>query len=120
MVIQKAIYERLRAVARAGQTIYYGSVAELAGLDIHSQSDRKIIGRFLDDIDRYEYAHGRPMLSAVVIRERTGCPGKGFFDLARQIGVLNGRTTDAEFFSRELERVHTLWRHSPPDDGGHA
>jgi hypothetical protein len=119
MVINKVILDRLKEVARNEQTVFYGSIADLVGLDIHSAEDRKKIGRYLDDIDRFEYAHGRPMLSSVVIRERTHCPGKGFFALARQMGLQNGEA-DMDFFTQELKRVHAFWRSCAPDDDVHA
>lgn len=114
MVINKAIYQRPQAVARAETTILYGTLAELAGLDIHSHSDRIKLGQHLDNICQFEYAHGRPLLPTVVIGERLQSPGKNYFAMARQLGLMNGQT-DREYFAKELRRVHAFWKEAPAE-----
>ena len=55
------------------------------------------------------------MLSVVVVREDMNYPGKGFFDLARRLGIHHGHN-DIEFFVTELKRVHAYWSEHPKDE----
>ena len=59
----------------------------------------------LGEISTYEHEHSRPMLSVLVFHADDGMPGDGFFNLARKLGVLHGRSDDAEadFFALELK-----------------
>lgn len=112
MPIHHPIYDLLKEVARAEKTINYASIAPLADLNMESQADRNEIGRILDDINLYEHENNRPMLSAVVIREGMGYPGRGFFELARQLGLHHRHNNlgDLEFFVNELNRVYAYWQ----------
>lgn len=62
-----AVYEKLREVARNGETISYGGVARLAGIDMDNPHFATLVGHMLDDINRSEHRAGHPLLSAVVI-----------------------------------------------------
>lgn len=104
----QSIHERLKAVAGKRETTYYSEVAPLAGLDMESEFDRIRIAQFLDEISRGEHLHGRPLLSAVVIRKDQNLPGKGFLDLARQLGLYAGGD-DLGYWIEELRRVHQHW-----------
>lgn len=111
--MHQAIYEELKKVARAGGTTTYGEIAPLASLDMSRADHRNQIADILGEISSYEHSQGRPMLSVVVVHsehgEDAGMPGKGFFELARQIGVQRNED-NVTFFARELERVHDEWR----------
>jgi hypothetical protein len=49
----------------------------------------------LGHVVKYEFEHGRPLLTALVVAQDTGMPGPGFAGLARDLGfVVND---DAEF-----------------------
>jgi len=102
------IYERLKQVARAGQTITYGEIAPMADLDMSRAADRNEIAAILDTISTREHREGRPLLSAVVVRSDTRYPGKGFFTLAQKLGIYD-RSDDLAFFVRELGRVRERW-----------
>jgi hypothetical protein len=67
------------------------------------------LGEALSAISRYEHDHGRPLISALVVREDTGRPGPGFFDLARQLGRNVGANEPA-FFELERSAVLDFWR----------
>ena len=107
--MHRDIYERLKEVARAGQTITYGEIAPMANLDMESPADRNEISRILGAISEREHEEGRPLLSAVVMLADIGYPGKGFFTLARELGLYDG-ADDLAFFVRELRRVHEYWQ----------
>jgi hypothetical protein len=69
----------------------------------------KGIGQILAEVSSYEDAHGRPMLSALVVRKYSRRPGKGFAKLARSLGkqIIPGQEMD--FWRNEVERVITFW-----------
>ena len=105
---QQSIHERLKTVARAGQTTHYSDIAPLAGLDMSSEVDRIRIAQILDGISRGEHEQGKPLLSAVVILKDENVPGSGFFDLAGDLGLYAGGD-DLLFWVSELRRVHDHW-----------
>ena len=104
----QAIYEELRRVVKAGVTTYYSDIAPLAGLDMDSPGDRARMARILGDISTEEHHLGRPLLSAIVVSKQGGSPGKGFFDLAKGMGLYDGGDDD-RFWVQELQRVHACW-----------
>ena len=108
MVNSKVVYDCLVETAQAGKTISYHRVAQLMCLNADDACDRLVIGRILDEISCGENAKGRPLLSAVVVLPEIGYPGKGFFLLARELG-LNTYCDDRSFFTHELRRVHEYW-----------
>ena len=69
------------------------------------------VGHVVGAILAYEPAHGRPMLSAIVVGV-SGRPGGGFFGLARQLGRLNDDSKEAEdrFWEDEKAAVYKTWR----------
>jgi len=103
------IYERLKDVARAGRTITYGEISPMADLNMSKPPDRNEIGRLLGTICAREHEEGRPLLSAVVVRSNIGCPGKGFFTLAQELGIYDG-SDDKAFWIEEVRRVHEHWK----------
>jgi hypothetical protein len=114
MVNEKAVYDRLVQVAQAGKTIAYQEIAQVMGLNAEDPYDRLSIARTLDGISCSENAQGRPLLSAVVVLPEIGYPGKGFFLLARELG-LNTYCDDRSYFAHELKRVHEYWKESLPE-----
>ncbi len=51
----------------------------------------KGIGQILGQVSSYEHAHGRPMLSALVVQAASKRPGKGFVELGARDGLLAQR-----------------------------
>jgi hypothetical protein len=49
------------------------------------------------------------MLTAVVVHRDNNIPGKGFFELAKELGLQKGED-DLTFFAHELTRVHATWK----------
>ena len=88
--MHKEIYDKLKAVAKAGQVTHYSEVAPLAGLDMSLQEDRNRIATILDEISTSEHHEGHPLLSVVVIHKDDNMPGQGFFTLARRLGLHKG------------------------------
>lgn len=109
--LHRGVYEELIRVAQTADIAFYSEIAPLAGLDMGQPEDRDAISGILGRISSHEHALGHPMLSAVVIAIRSNVPRRGFFELARQLGLLVGddRSDETRFFFRELSRVHDHW-----------
>ena len=113
--VHPVIYEKLKEVAKSGKTEYYTPIGKLADLDMKNPGHRRKIGQILDAISRHEHKAGRPLLSVVVVGKATDkmpnkIPRKGFFDLARELGLIQAGDDEHSFFDEELKKVHTAWR----------
>ncbi|MFJ4126613.1 hypothetical protein ACIP3U_35680 [[Kitasatospora] papulosa] len=83
------------------------------GLDPYtSQGQMRGLYPKLGHISVYEHQHGRPLLSALVIRKATGRPGDGFSDLASQLGF--EAAGDAGFWEHQVEQVVRFWSADDP------
>jgi hypothetical protein len=111
--IRGTVYERLKQAARANAPVTYGEIAALIGLDTSRGDHRDQIAELLGEISESEHKLGRPMLSVVAVHSEqgapTGTPGKGFFTLAKRLG-LQRNEDDVTFFIRELARAHAAWK----------
>ncbi len=107
--MHQGIYDQLKSVARAGTTTTYSEIAPLADLDMSTPAHRNEIRRILGEISTREHQLGHPMLSAVVVHQEDQIPGQGFFALAGELGVYDGRD-ELKFFVTELKKVHQQWR----------
>lgn len=97
-------WEVLVARAREGRTISYGEMANTLLLSPQSSE----FTESLNELSRTEEAAGRGLLSVLVIRQRQGTPGAGFFDLARELG--RQFTNEKVFYLEESERVIAQWQ----------
>ena len=65
----------------------------------------------LTQVSTEEHDAARPLLSAVVLHIDDGRPGKGFYDLARELSF---DVSDREaFWVSEFRRVTDYWRNHP-------
>lgn len=64
----------------------------------------------LREISTHERRAGRPLLSVLVVLQGRQRPGRGFFNLARELGV-RGEANDADFLAQERDRVYAYWAH---------
>lgn len=108
-----ALLDELRKVAAQGQTVFYSQVAEAAGLRVDDPFFDVRIGEKLDEVNRFEHAQGRPLLSAVVVSKEHNVPGGGFFTCAQELGLYDGEDKD-DFWTTELAGVHDRWREQAP------
>jgi hypothetical protein len=107
--MDQVLRDVLVAIARHHETTTYGRIATLRDLAIR---DGELFRR-LDEISTDEHNDGRPLLSVVVVREDTEMPGKGFFRLARSLGVQGADLDNAAFFGQERERCWNYWANHP-------
>jgi len=108
--MNQAIYNELISVATNGEKVTYGKLAPLVSLDLNKAQDRGEIGNMLGEISRTEFSAGRPLLSAIVVNSGTGSPSKGFFTLAKELGIYDG-LNDEFFANAETKRVYNHWKH---------
>ena len=110
-VLESTVREILAGVAAQGTTITYGGLIDsVAGRDPElARQAEADLAPVLRAVSRAEDDAGRGLLTAVVVRESSGLPGGGFFQLAEDRGR---DVSDREAaWSTELERVHAA--HSP-------
>ena len=70
----------------------------------------------LGNISQYEHEHGRPLLTALVVRKATGTPGSGFANLVRSVGL--PVTSFEKTWFKHLVAVVTFWSGTKdPDEG---
>jgi hypothetical protein len=92
-------------------TIAYSELCTAIDPDRHYWVPRRYkgIGRILAQVSSYEHAHGRPMLSALVVLKYARRPGKGFAELARSLGKQIAPGQEMDFWRNEVERVIAFW-----------
>ena len=108
------VYRACKDAARSQKTITYSELATICdlGLDYSSPGDRTKISNMLGDVAEFEFMHGRPMLSAVVVLKNSSpiTPGEGFFDWADKLGVpRRGQVDNQKFWAMVLKEVFEYW-----------
>jgi len=107
--MHRAIYDKLKDVARARQLIPYKELANVVGLDWNKDYGKcRQIFSVLGAVSTSEVEQGHPMLSAVAVRQDTRMPGSGFFTLAQDLGRFQAGN-DHAFWIRERDKVWTFW-----------
>lgn len=118
------IYAELINAARHRGTVTYQEMAELIGIQTFGSNMGQTIGRYAGEISMNEVSHGRPMLSALIVKV-DGAPSSGFFDLARQLGRLTSSDAAEQqtFLAVETQAVYHTWKRTfdlPPHQRQHA
>lgn len=103
------LYDRLVEAARVSETVAYGELGEMLHMDFGNPNDRRRVGVLLGDISRLEVAAGRPMISSVVIHKDDFQPGKGFFALGRELGLVDPGEDELAFAIRQLKATWATW-----------
>lgn len=105
------IYAELINAARHRGTVTYQEMAELIGILTFGSNMGQTIGRYAGAISTTEVEHGRPMLSALIVKV-DGAPSSGFFDLAKQLGKLDSddSTRQQAFLEAETKAVYDTWK----------
>jgi hypothetical protein len=120
------VRQRLIEVARNRKTITYGELMKEFGIPRGHRKPGIGIGHVVGAISEHEYSHGRPLISAIVVRaysESTicpnGAPGGGFFGLSgipsqliRSENNWGNPLTNEErnFVKAEQEKIWNYWR----------
>src|SRR5512141_2862155 len=109
--MNEALRDKLIETAKARDTVTYGEVAPLAGLDLSRPDDRELVAGLLREICLHEHQQGRPLLAAIVVHKDDGNPGRGFYKLAELLDRYAGgdAKSDRAFLEEEQERVWDYW-----------
>lgn len=105
------VYCKLIRLAMTSKTITYRELAQDIGLPTQGLRMAQRLGQILDHINKYEHAHGRPLITALVVHAGNRIPGEGFFKSARELGksIDAEIKTDVKFWSKELESIKRSW-----------
>ena len=114
---QHVMAELVRAAQCRGITTY-PDIALIIGLPISGNYTQSEVGQVLGEISEDEVAHGRPMLSAVVVSVVNNKPSFGFYKLARQLGKLHEGENEEGFWNNELVSAYAAWRRPLPKKKG--
>jgi hypothetical protein len=104
--------ERLKQEARRNHTITYGDLTNAIRDILPFEPDDPAFHAMLGQISVAEDRAGRGMLSALVVNksgERRGQPGRGFFELAQQLG--RDTRDENRLWIDEVRIVTDYWRH---------
>jgi hypothetical protein len=106
------VYCEFIRAARYRGTITYQEVAEAMGITPTGGHMAKEVGRIADEISEDEHRAGRPMLSAILVHKGDGKPGKGFFDLAKDLGKLQEDSGEMKhrFWEEEKRAIYDFWK----------
>lgn len=80
-------------IAKSGSVITYGellAINPILGMNIFNPTDRKELGKLLDQVSEDHFEKFSALLSAVVIRGDWKHPGKGFFKMAKDFNRFEG------------------------------
>jgi hypothetical protein len=80
------------------------------------------IGQVLGRVSRWEHAPGRPLLSALVVQAQAMRAGKGFAQLARDLGEHVELGQETAYWRNQVEEVVCYWsgRESSLDESSNA
>ena len=111
--MNQVLYGELVRLARARLLATYSDVSPLIGLSMENETDREQIARLLGEIAEFEHGEGRPMLTALIVhRGNDNNPGEGFFSIAQELGLYNGRRDQMSkltFWVNQVTGVHNHW-----------
>ena len=94
-------------LARRKKEIAYLPLVRKIGLK-STLPQHSTISEILEEIATEEHREGRGMLTALVVHKGGDhMPGKGFFNLARELGHKFG--DDEDFWVQEREKVFAAW-----------
>lgn len=111
-VTKDALRKRLVDLASQGQTTSYGKLLETLGIHFNRGSLAclsKVLGTIArENIERFE-----PCLAVLVVNKAQGVPGKGFYELMRELDRFTGNadTDEArEYAEMETRRCFQFWK----------
>ena len=94
--LKSSILRALKENAREERIVTYGQLAEQVGLP---QQSGRLVVQPLKRILKACQHHGLPWLTAIVVNQKTGRPGKGFTDES-------GAPIDDKRWSKMVQEVH--------------
>jgi hypothetical protein len=114
--LRQAADSRLHEVAAAQGITTYGelntlltTMTGLPAFDLGSEGGRHALGQLLGDVSREDYPSSGVLLSALCTHKGGADVGRGFFDLAVQLGLLPPRSSAESrdvFWVKAVQSVH--------------
>lgn len=91
--------------------IEYATIMAQFQLDWRNSRDRQLVAQVLGSISKQSQSQHGLLLSACVVLKDTGRPSKGFFDMSRDMGLLKGRSheADEEFWLGQMKKIRQFW-----------
>jgi len=105
-LLEQQIFDLLKEVAHRREVITYSELVR--NLEI-PDSFKRHIGPILGELNRKLHTKNLPLITAVVVNSETGMPGKGFFELAMELGRLQRGESWEEFWQKEREMVYRVF-----------
>ena len=107
-------YSNMINAAKHRGLVTYQEIAQANGWPTFGSYMGKVVGEVVGLVSQNELEQGRPMMSAIVVGV-SGKPGKGFFDWARELGVLSEGEDEETFWRDECEKVYEEWKNTYPN-----
>lgn len=109
------VYSELIHAARHRGTVTYQELAHVVGLPVRGNYMSNRIGAILGAVSENEVHQNRPMLSAIAVTVE-GKPGGGFFNFARELGLLESGNPDEEqaFWTKQKREIYKIWQQTFP------
>ena len=108
--LQARLRDLLQDLARRRACVTYLELATLA--EVPAPHRIHTLTLALEALIREDAAAGRPLLAArAVSRGANGVPGRGFFQLLRELGLYRGEDSGAEAAARHAAELERVWRH---------
>lgn len=112
---QMALRKDMIAVAKSHRgVIFYSALGRQHGIEGDDEFNFKKLADEIGAVSEYEHAHGRPLLSVVVVRKDSCQPGLGFFKLAKTLGIMKLTWKSEEnclkFYAEEHRRIKAYWK----------
>jgi hypothetical protein len=109
------VYSELIHAARHRGSVTYQELAHVVGLPLSGNQMGLQIGNLLGAVSFNEVENGRPMLSAIGVTVK-GNVGAGFFNLARQLGLLDSDHPADEdaFLQEQVHQIYRIWQQQFP------
>ena len=104
--------ELVRAAQYRGTTTYQ-DIAVIMGLPTRGSHMGRETGYILGEICEDEVTAGRPMLGSVAVGVN-GKPGPGYFNLAREFGLLQAGEDEIGFWKRQRDAAYQAWKRPLP------
>lgn len=109
--VKNEAYQAITARAQMRGMITYGELAQkitVIKFDFEDPSHRDTIGWLLGELSRDEVAQGRGLITALVVHKRDDMePGRGFFELANELGYDTSDYTVC--WANCVKEVHKVW-----------
>jgi hypothetical protein len=104
------LYTHLVEEAGHHRYVTYTEAARVVGLSMRNPHHRKVIGQLLGRISQNEALQSRPMLSSIVVsKDATDKLGSGFYQLGRELALMQKGEDERTFAKREATRTFDYW-----------